>query len=762
MDAEGQHPFVLASQEEGRKKLLALNSVTKYSFAPDVRRTISEAVTEGADMATPITPVTDFELTAYCDEFRTLKCSSTMDNAETRYESGKRYRTTTYTYKYIDEFTRCKSHHGDKVYAKEHRCKLHSADRAVRVWFDKAETKYVDFLQRPNSKNDRQRCISTIWEYFDKPKVKTVLERFPAKIQRNLDTLSTLEMMAGFTYYDGQREFLARTGCKSSGYIVAEAGCGKSNFALSLIALKDAKRALIVAPQGTVKGEPTKEGAMSASQWAEEVEKFVPHMPVYELFSMDDYYRIKGDRKTLPCGIFVTYFQAMFHNDSCERCSKGMTDGKLLQEHMGVTLPKKDYTKRVICDTIGDEVNGIRSIAKPNMATIIGGEFDMVCVDESHTAQTSKSLLTECLVRLQPKYRFAFSATPIPNDITNLFSVMRRFQADYMSTEEDLTAKMNGDKKVKFVSPIVSQPSHLIKILKSNMSFISKAECNPDYVPPAITNIRIDMGSQQSGLYDYYMDKSNVLGMSQGVKATNQITTLRSVCAEPYKSNYNRGKDVPVVTSPFNPKVIAILEIIQEKLALGEQVCVISSRTTTTDMIQNLLSQCDIKCARIDGKTSGKHAKHSNMFKLKEVPVMLMGIKCAAAHSFSQCRNEIITSIEWSNGVFTQAVGRVDRINSPLPPNIYVILYKNSIEEVMYDMMTMRNDAATLCIKGEFPEPSQPIDMGEILAHSIVKWKQSSDSHDEDEYEEEWNSKIRKEITDAKTKSKSGVSVEVA
>lgn len=788
-DVDRKHPFVLASQNEGRKALSSLLAVQGYTFAPDVRETVNEAIVEGTDMATPITPVTDFELTAYCDEFRTLRCRTTVTNDDAHFESGKRYRATTYTYKYIDEFTRCKSHHGEKVYAREHRCKLHSADRAVRVWNDKAETKYIDFLQRPNPNNPRQKSLDDIWKYFDKPEAKTVSERFPSRINKNLDILSMLEMMGGFQYYDGQRDFLARVGCKSNGYIVAEAGCGKSNFALSLIAIKDAKRALIIAPQGTVKGEPTEAGAMSASQWAEEVEKFVPHMPVYELFSMEDYHRIKGNKPRLPIGIYVTYFQAMFHNDSCERCGKNTTDGKLLEEYMGITLPSKQHTMRTIASTVGDEKHGIRSVVKPNMATLIGEEFDMVCVDESHTAQTSKSLLTECLIRLQPKYRFAFSATPIPNDVSNLFSVMgwlcvpdwykggkcnaafpfaredlKRFEREYMSIEEDLTLKNGGVKKYKSVSPIISQPSHLIKILKSCMSFVSKSDCNPDYVRPTITNIRLDMGVQQSNLYAHYMDKANILGASQGIKATSQVTTLRSVCAEPYKSAYNKGKDVPVVTSPFSPKLIAILEIIQQKLEIGEQVCVISSRTTTTDMIQNLLKQCGIKCARIDGKTSGKHSKNSNMFKRKEVPVMLMGIKCAAAHSFSQCRNLIISSIEWSNGVFTQAIGRVDRINSPLPPNIYVILYKNSIEEVMYDMMTLRNDAATLCIKGEFPEVSQPVDMGEILAHSILKWKESSDSHDEDEYEEEWNSKIRKEIkyVRAKAKSQSGVSVEVA
>jgi hypothetical protein len=771
-ELDREHPFVLASEKTGRDRLNASLKVQGYTFSPDYKTVIQEAVDEGVDLTTPITPVTDFELGAYCDEFPDISCKKSVYG----YQNGRRYPVSSWTYQFVSSFHRNKTHHGNGVYAQNHRCQLNGTDKALRVYKGKA---FRDFLERPYKKAHVH--MDEFWDVFDKPDVKTVAERWPKRIAQNHRVLDMLEMLGDFKYYSGQRDYLARVACKSHGYIVAEAGCGKSLFALSLISMKGAKRSLIIAPQGTVKGEPADAGSKSASQWVQEVKRFTPCSDVYELFSIKDYDKLIAEHGELPEGIYVTYYQALFNNGACEKVTKTMTDEKMLAKHLG---KKGGPRSRILTESIGKEFGGIRCIAKPSMATLIGDQFDMVCIDEAHMAQNHRSQLSEGLIRLQPKYRFAFSATPIPNDIGNLFAAMGwlcvprwyegqrsnaafpfaredfgRFTSLYMSKEKDLTLWARGDKKSATKSPIVSSPSHLVKILKSTMSFISKPDCNPDYVRPTVVNVRVDMGLQQSELYDHYMDINNVLGMTAGIKATNQITTLRSVCAEPMTSAYNTGMGCPLVNSPFTPKLIAMLEIIKDKIALGEQVTVINSRKTTTCMLQALLKEAGITCARIDSKTSGKHSREANKFIAGEVPVMLMGIKCAAAHSFSQCSNLIISSIEWSNGVFTQAIGRVDRINSPKPPTIYVILYRHSIEEVMYDMMTMRNDAATLCIMGKRPDPAHYVDMDEILAQSIVQWQESnSDSHDEAEYETEWT-QLRKEISDGyinSTQSKFG------
>ncbi|MCG3773566.1 MAG: hypothetical protein JW395_0374 [Nitrospira sp.] len=50
--------------------------------------------------------------------------------------------------------------------------------------------------------------------------------------------------------------------------------------------------------------------------------------------------------------------------------------------------------------------------------------LDMVVLDEAHVCTNLDAQVTQSLIRLQPKYRFGCTATPIPNVISNLFSLM--------------------------------------------------------------------------------------------------------------------------------------------------------------------------------------------------------------------------------------------------------------------------------------------------------------------------------------------------
>ena len=111
------------------------------------------------------------------------------------------------------------------------------------------------------------------------------------------------------------------------------------------------------------------------------------------------------------------------------------------------------------------------------------------------------------------------------------------------------------------------------------------------------------------------------------------------------------------------------------------------------------------------------------MFKEKQTQVMLFSINCAQAYSFEQCKNLIVGSLEWSYGKFNQALGRVFRLNSPEDVNVYVVLHKNSIEELMFDKVGTKEDAATICLHGKrVPREVKVTDAMEILADHVTGW----------------------------------------
>ncbi|MEZ5275529.1 MAG: SNF2-related protein [Opitutaceae bacterium] len=629
------------------------------------------------------------------------------------------------------------------------------------------------FLGHPEDDNLDHIADTRIWDVFQRPEIQTIAETHTDEFQQNLSVLTAIEEMGGFTYLSGQRDYIARMGIKDYGYAVGETGVGKTLIAISMITLKGADRTLIVAPQGTIRGDEH-----TTSQWLSELRRFAPFLRVFELFRKEDYERIiRQNGGGLPAGVYLTYYEAMFQNEAVENIP---TDCYGFPKWSDAVL----FAKAKVPGSgsgggyefiagVGERVSGIRCVARPSLATLIGDSFDMICLDEAQYCKNSSSNRTRAFVQLEARYRFAFSATPIPNTVRDLFPVMgwlcvpkwwrggcanaawpyrledeSRFAAQFTSMERDYTreqlnrranARWRG--RCERSSPVIASPVRLLRLLQPTMAFIAKQDCSPVYVPPIIRDIRVKMGKGQRRLYGYFMDPGNIRRLDgrryrdQRIAAGIQANRLRAVCTDPANVDAEHGG--PVVRSSFNPKLIAVLELVQSTLAKGQQVVIVNSRIGITHEVARRLEECGVPYSRIDSTKSEK-AREAAQFKAGAARVMLMGINCASGYSFDQCSTLVISSIEYTPGSFTQAIGRVDRVTSR-GSQIYCVLCDHTIESMMFDTVAMKDDAARICLHGErIPRSFIPVDMEEVLADAITSWSDVGESPFEDECEEQW------------------------
>ncbi len=757
------HPLTLTTERETRDLMGELIQCGFYEIEPAAKTAIEQALLEVNRCACPVMPVTAFESVAYADEEDTLECKVTCETGGMRFTAGRKYKLDTGVYRFTDKFKRNKVHFNEQTgvtYTREHECQLSGQDRYIQITDDNNRAHM--FMDRPRHDDEHQHPEAMLWEIFKQPEVKTVADTMADVIERNLAVLRSCEILAGYKYYPGQLGYLARVGVKDHGLIAAGTGAGKSLFALSLIAMKAPERCLIIAPQGTMRSseadvdDDEEQEECNASQWLVEIANFTPYLQVFELFSESDYQRICSlNNGTLPPGVYVTYYEAFGLNGARESCPENWNDEKLNSVVKGMGLPPLPLVEgepRAWCDTVGKEIDGVRCIVAPSLATSIGHLFDCVMLDEVHKIKNLDGVMGKALLRMQPRYRYGFSATPIPNTVSDIFSIMgwlnvpewykggrrnaawpysreelSRFNTTFLSQERDFTQEeMNRERDPEWRgicaknSPVISAPARLLKLLKPSMSYIGKEECNPDYKSPKIIDVRVPLGKAQAALYGHYLQRHNVPGRHPLIRARRQTAWLRAICADP--AGFRHGG--PRVTSNMNPKVLAILQLTAQVLAEGEQVVIINSRIGITNTIQDKLAEAGVPMARIDSTvTAEQHSYQANLFKSGKARVMLMGIKCAAAHSFSQCTREIIGSIEYSYGPFGQACGRIDRVNSRPGVTIYCILHKMSIEEVMYEVMSLKGDSSDLCLRGRrIPRDYKPVDGSEILATAIDRF----------------------------------------
>ncbi len=762
-ESQGKYPEDLALTDSGQREVEWIKAQTALSVPPEVTEALDRSVSTVKMLSVPIMPPTDTELMAFCHGME-LTAIKSLPEVGIEVTVGEKYKVEGINYDFTEKFKRRKpvwDADTCQMVMEDQECIRTGQNMAVRFFDD--ENHRIRFIDHKQFKHDFDESLC--WGIFERPNLDTVKERFADAFKTAMDTLSTHELLAGFTYYPGQKEYVARNSIKDFGLISAETGCGKTLVAIALAVLKQVDRCLIIAPKGTVKGEGKTqgdEGDYDPAQWERELHHFAPSYPVYRIFTQKDYETILNKHNgVLPKGFFITYADSYLTNGCLERLPEKMSE-TVFRARAGV---KSTDNATRFSDGVGTTMNGIRCIAKPSMATLTVGMFDMVILDECHLMQNLDTIRTQEFLRVQAKYRYALSATPIPNIVTDMFPILgwlsvpdwykgyrrnaafpytaedlNRFAKEYLATERNLTVerlkRMTGNRNARCTtrSPIVSAPSRLLKLLKPTLSYISKKQCNPFLVPCEIIDVRVPFGKQQENAYAYYTNRKNIPTGSALTAAMAQHTYLRGVCADPATCSFSRH----MVESNFNPKLIAGLELTLGCLRKGEQVVIVASRLGQLDEIEQRLGEAGILCSRIDS-TRTHHSYEAQTFKQGHTKVMLMGIKMAQAFSFENCPNLIVLSLEWNYAAKNQAMGRVYRLNSPKPVKVWCVLNENSVEEVMFDKVASKADAATLCLQGQrVPQASQIVDASEIVAEHLINYTTSGRIVDETICEAQW------------------------
>lgn len=760
----GSTPMALTTSVDDRDRLIQLVNNARVLIEPEAKRLILNALQESDTIPPPLLAPTDYELIAYIDEVKELTATKTVNGPKLWVTAGKKYSFKRSAPKYNVPFTRKKMHFKEETgesWARNHEMMLIGKDDAFRFTDDRR--RQVMFRDHAHDEGENEVKAKHIWSYFDRPDIPDVRTRFKDKFDDIRSRLEMHELVSGFDFYPGQLDYISAIGCNDSALVSADTGCGKTLIAISLIIAKNSERTLVVAPKGTVKDEHGVETNHDPAQWIKEFQSFAPDMPVHKLFSKSDYEALLDADGELPYGVFVTYDHAMFRTGAFEQIPDSWTQdeakvekkfrkrfARQLCSHFAV---EGDTFDERLSQGVGCVYNGIKCVMEPCLATVVGDVWDMLILDEAHLICNLNSQVTNNLIRLQPRYKFALSATPIPNMVWNIFSLMgwlcvpdwyqgarsnprwpftreeiSRFKTRFVSVERDLTQElMNRQKNIAppapRKSPLISEPAALLKLLRPTVAYISKEKCNPELQPCEVVDVRVPMGSEQRALYSYYLDVAKIPCSDPRFRMGVQMTYLRGICADPAGVEYE-DENRPVVSSNCNPKLITIMDTILKCVADGEQVVHVAARINQSDEIASRLDACGITYSRIDG-TVTDHAYEAGAFKAGATQVMLMGIKCAQSYSFGQCSNLVIGSLEWSYGTFSQAKGRVWRLNSPRPVKIYVILHHDSIEEHMFDKLANKEDAATICLRGERVDTDVvSMDTAEILASHIAGWKE--------------------------------------
>lgn len=303
---------------------------------------------------------------------------------------------------------------------------------------------------------------------FDLPEVSTLRSAHPEAYGANLRTLSEYER--GWQFYPAQKECVARMALRSGVLLSAEVGAGKTLMGLSFCRLHGARRVLVIAPQGTVRGPK--------AQWAAEVRKFWPGMAVHVL---DGMFHVE---QSLPDGVYLTWPQVYF-------------------QRVAPKLPADCWDAAVV-----DEIHQYR-----NLRTIITQGLHALSVP------------VRCAMTATPVYDTAKDLFPLCGWAAGWGS--DEFPYGYHQREKFEQEHLRGG-----IGPEVVDVPTLAKLIAPFTARITKRDCRADMPEMTVNVHRIPMAEEQARVYrQVQRSRSWELNVPNQVRV--RITKLRGVCASP-------------------------------------------------------------------------------------------------------------------------------------------------------------------------------------------------------------------------------------
>ncbi|MEI6892880.1 MAG: SNF2-related protein [Pontiella sp.] len=453
--------------------------------------------------------------------------------------------------------------------------------------------------------------------------------------------------------------FLERSGF--AGILADEMGLGKTLQTLTWLSLKREKEAaqntpaLIICPTSLV------------DNWAEEAEKFVPHLRVQKMQGADRH----------------AFFPTLEKQDLI------ITSYALIRRDLD------EYLKHT---------------------------FAVVALDEAQHIKNRTTQNATAVKKVQAHHKLVLTGTPIENGVADLWSIMDFLMPGYLGTPKAFRENyevpiQNGGPDAELAQMRLRRKLHpfLLRRLKKDV-----AKDLPDKIQRVA---HCTLSGDQAKVYKQLAESAkkeigNLVDAQGFNKSRMQILKillqLRQTCC------HLDLLKLPGISSEFpSAKLELFFELVNEALDAGHRILVFSQFTSMLAIIRAELETRKLKYCYLDGSTKDRQARVKKFNSDPSIPLFLISLK-AGGSGLNLTGADMVIHFDpwWNPAVEDQATDRAHRIGQKNTVYSIKLITKGTVEEKVLQMQQKKKSIidATLEKDGEMGTSLSWNDVQELLS----------------------------------------------
>lgn len=336
-------------------------------------------------------------------------------------------------------------------------------------------------------------------------------------------------------------------------------------------------------------------------------------------------------------------------------------------------------------------------------------QWDALIIDEAHYLRNQDTNRYEFVEDIKYQYAFFATATPVQNDVKDLFNVINLIRPGLFGTESEFNRRYIPDDD----SGGVENADELNRQLRSVMIRHKRGDTAIDFTDREVRTKSFSPNQQEKSLYDAVTEYVKSHYSKQGGQHLVMLMLQKEVVSSPWavlstvekwldgegRAVQGRERDElleiaqqarAIETTTKQEKLLDIIRSVEERMETGRAIVFTQFRATQDAIIQALNQGAggdDIPVHRVNGSLSSE-GKDQQIQRFRERGGVLVTTDSISEGRNIQFCNVIVNyDLPWNPMSVEQRIGRIDRIGQDRDVYVYNLALEDTIEDYVLEKL---------------------------------------------------------------------------
>ncbi|WP_126427601.1 DEAD/DEAH box helicase [Brevibacillus marinus] len=366
----------------------------------------------------------------------------------------------------------------------------------------------------------------------------------------------------------------------------------------------------------------------------------------------------------------------------------------------------------------------------PHRRHVLAIDYDMLIIDEAHKLKNKRTRNYQFVREIKKKYCLLLTATPIQNELTELYNLITLLRPGHLGQADDFSANYVESKRQAKNNEQLRQ--EVEKVMIRNR----RSDGGIQFTPRRVQSVPVELSPEEWSLYEGVTRfvREHYRSSLGGINALALITLQREVCSSreaAFMTLYNMYQRT-AEGSPEQQAILHLVELIKriethskaaktvELLqAINDKAIIFTEYRATQNYLLKYLSEHGITAVPFRG--GFKRSKKDWMTDLFQNRAQVLVATEAGGEGINlQFCNQVINyDMPWNPLRVEQRIGRVHRLGQERDVYIYNLSTRGTIEEHILHLLYEKIDLFEMVI-GELDEIVERLALGKSLEQNVI------------------------------------------